>query len=174
MIHYLYPEIDPLSRQVLGAYEKISELVELPFSMLDIGCMCGFLKHYLDQRMEYSFRYYGVDRWPEAIQVAEEFHPYVHFNVDVLGNTGGEFDYVCVNNIQFQNISEVIRKASSIALRAVLFGMPKHCGGYYETAKELGFDAEEYDCGESTLVKVNVNGSADIRRTPDGGNELAT
>jgi SAM-dependent methyltransferase len=169
MIHWLNPELDPLSRQILGAYKKISELVELPFIMLDVGCMCGFFKHYLDQRTEYPFRYLGIDRWPESIQVAKEFSPHTDFAIldflqdDPLFYIRG-FDYVVVNNIQFgKDVPVVIQKAASLASRAAIFGMPKHCGDYYSAAKGLGFrDVEEFDCGETTVVKVNVNGTHDL------------
>lgn len=166
MIHWLHPEQDPLARQVLGAYEKISQLVKLPFSLLDVGCMCGFFKHYLDQRTDYPFRYVGIDRWPEAIEVANEFFPHDDFRVkDFMIDTFPmrKFDYVCVNNILFKDIPGVIKAAMSLAERAAIFGMPKHCGDYYSAAKDLGFDAEQFDCGESTVVKVNVNGDHDLR-----------
>lgn len=176
MIEWLYPELDPLSRQVLHAYQTISELLVLPFSILDVGCMCGYFKHYLDLRTRYTFRYRGIDRWPEAIQVAKEFFPHEDFIVmdfleeDIPSNSlHGKYDYVCVNNIQFgKDIPKIIKKAVSLSERAAIFGMPKHCGDYFSAAKSLGFnDVDQFDCGESTVVKVNVNGNNDLCRTSD-------
>ena len=175
MIHWLYPEKDPLSNQVLGAYKKIAELLDTPTSILDVGCMCGYFKHYLDLHAPYHFRYIGIDRWPEAIQVAKEFFPRDDFRVlDILFEDGlfspNTIDYVCVNNINFgKDVPKVIEKAVYVARKAAIFGMPKHCPNHFEIAKELGFEnVEQFDCGESTVVKVNVNGNNHIRAASDG------
>jgi SAM-dependent methyltransferase len=158
ILHWLYPEVDPLSNQILGSYKKISELVELPFNMLDVGCMSGFLKHYLDQRTEYPFRYIGIDKWPEAIEVAKEFFPHTEFHVkDILEDEiEGTFSYVCLTNIAFgKKAPDVVRKLAPLAEKALFIAMPQNCGDYLTTAKEYG-ECEVFDCGASTLIKVNI------------------
>ena len=175
MVHWLYPEIDPLSRQTLGAYEKISELLNIPsnFNMLDVGCMCGFLKHYLDQRIKYNFGYVGIDRWPEAIDVAKEFLPKDNFLVRdfVTEEIEGSFDYVVMANILFkENLTEIFRKSIMLSRKAFIFSIPVHGENLTQTgilrteniivallscANILGFKAEQFECGESVLIKVN-------------------
>jgi len=159
LLHWLYPEIDPLMNQIIGSYQKISELVELPFNMLDAGCMSGFLKHYLEQRTQYAFRYVGIDRWPEAIAVAKELYPHTEFHVKDLFDAEGSFTYVVVSNIAFRDKApDVVRKLAPLAEKALFIAMPQNCGDYLTTAKEYG-ECEVFDCGKSTLIKVNMNGT---------------
>lgn len=160
LIHWLYPEKDPLANQIIGSYQKISELVELPFNMLDVGCMSGFLKHYLEQRVQYAFRYIGIDRWPEAIKVAKELFPHAEFLVkDILEDpiqSLGTFDYVVVANIAFrEKAPDVVKTLAPIATKALFIAMPQNCGDYLTTAKKYG-ECEVFDCGKSTLIKVNI------------------
>jgi len=74
------------------------------------------------------------------------------------------YDYVCVNNIDFRDKApEVVSRAVTTAKKAAIFGMPKHCPDHYKIAKDLGYkNVEFFDCGESTVTKVNVNGYHDL------------
>lgn len=136
--------------------------------------MSGFLKHYLDQRMKYDFKYVGVDRWPEAIEVAKELLPHTEFHVrDILeDHIEGSFDYVCLTNIAFgKNAGAIVDKLIPLAETAMFIAMPDGCGDYLTTAEKYG-DCEVFDCGESTLIRVNVNGTNKLLGTTDLGKEL--
>jgi SAM-dependent methyltransferase len=133
---------------------------EVPSTVFDAGCMCGYFKHFLDVNCAYKPTYYlGVDRWPEAIEVAREFLPNDWFmEADFLSTPfSGRYDYVCVNNINFgSDLDQVIRKAFGLAKKSVLLGMPKHCPDATGLARELGFIAEHFDCGQSVVTRIEV------------------
>ena len=101
--HLKDPTLDPLSNQVWAAYQRLPELLEEPFSILDAGCMSGFLYHHLKKHKK-DFTYVGMDRWPEAIEVAREYAPEVKFLVgDFLKDElGSLYDYVVCSNIPFK------------------------------------------------------------------------
>lgn len=98
-LHLEDPTQDPLSHQVWLGYQELPKILQTPCSILDAGCMSGFLYHYLKKNIQ-DFQYVGVDRWPAALQVAKEFAPHVDFR---LGNLEtdyfGLFDYVVCSNI---------------------------------------------------------------------------
>ena len=101
--HLQDPTLDPLSNQVWAGYLKLPQLLKEPFSILDAGCMSGFLYHHL-KRYFSDFTYTGIDRWPEALEVGREFAPEVKF---ILGDfmthdNLGLHDYVVCSNIPFK------------------------------------------------------------------------
>lgn len=128
--HLADPTLDPLSSQVWEAYLKLPQLLREPFSLLDAGCMSGFLYHHLKKYFS-DFTYTGMDRWPEAIQVGREFAPEATFIKrdflnDDLGDLSKSFDYVVCSNIPFRNgdADEAARKLVEVATRAVIFIYP--------------------------------------------------
>ena len=170
MVHWLRPELDRLSARMLPVYTEIAGHLEWPFSILDVGCMTGWLKHFLSQRFEKPFNYVGIDNWDEALMVAKEFDPYINVHkADILedeipGPLGpgftSDYKYAWCSNIQFGKLApQVIQKMMDHTQDCAFFGMPDYCGDYSEMAKELGFNTETYDCGvahgsHQTLVKV--------------------
>jgi SAM-dependent methyltransferase len=97
--HLQDPRLDPLSNQVWGAYQQLPELIKTPCTILDAGCMSGFLYHHLKRHMK-DFTYTGVDRWKEALEVGREFAPGVEFiQGDLETGDFGRFDYVICSNI---------------------------------------------------------------------------
>jgi len=170
MIHWLTPEKDRLSARMLPVYTELMGHIEWPFSILDVGCMCGWLKHFIAQRLKKPFQYVGIDKWPEALEVAKEFDPYIEtYNLDILedeipGPLGEGFrplyKYVWCSNIQFgEDAPKVVERIMSITEEKAFFGMPDYCGDYEQMAKDLGFNAESIDCGsahgsQQFLVKV--------------------
>jgi SAM-dependent methyltransferase len=153
---------------VWGAYTELLNIVEEPFSILDAGCMSGFLYHHLLRHCE-NFTYTGMDKWPEALQVGREYAGVEFILGDVLnpqferrenGNTIHRvFDYVWCCNLPWRNDDEgrAVTALMPLASRALIFvctpgnGKPwKHMPG-----------CEIVDCGESTLC---------IARKPNGAN----
>ena len=170
MIHWLKPEADRLSGRMLPVYKELIGHLEWPFSILDVGCMAGWLKHFIAPHFEKPFNYVGIDQWQEALDVAKEFDPYIEvykkdiLTDEILGPLGADFDarykYTWCSNIQFgADAPKVIQKMMDITEKYAFFGMPNYCGDYAAMAEELGFKTETYDCGEAhgsqqTLVKV--------------------
>lgn len=170
MVHWLHPEADRLSARMLPVYTELMGHIEWPFSILDVGCMTGWLKHFIAQRIQKPFQYVGMDMWQEALDVAKEFDPYIDvrkLNIledEIPGPLGDGFEpkytYTWCSNIQFgKNAPKVIQKMMDSTRVKAFFGMPDYCGDYAEMAKELGFKAETIDCGNAcgshqTLVKV--------------------
>jgi SAM-dependent methyltransferase len=101
-LHLQDPTQDPLSNQVWLGYQELPKIIKTPCSILDAGCMSGFLYHHLKKHIT-DYTYTGVDRWDAALQVAKEFAPEVEF---VKGNLEtdffGYFDYVICSNIPWQ------------------------------------------------------------------------
>lgn len=93
------PKKDPLSRQVWGGYKRFPSMLETPCTILDAGCMSGFMYHHLKKRLK-DFTYTGIDRWEAALEVGREFAPEVDFRLgDLATDYFGEFDYVVCSNI---------------------------------------------------------------------------
>ena len=101
--HLEDPTLDPLSNQVWPAYLELPRHIEEPFTILDAGCMSGFLYHHLKKYFK-DFTYTGVDRWKEALEVGREFAPEATFiQSDFLkDDIPGQFDYVVCSNIPFK------------------------------------------------------------------------
>ena len=180
MIHWLHPELDRLSNRMLPVYTEVLNHLQPPFSIIDVGCMCGWLKHFIAQEFK-VFNYVGCDIWEEALTVAKEFDPsisvYQRGVFDHLPGPLGEnpdpvFDYAWISNIQFgDDAPRVIEKLVGVARKKAFFGMPDYCGDYAEMADKLGFTGiKKIDCGEahgSRQSLVIVNGNHDIRGTSD-------
>ena len=162
MVHWLHPELDRLSNRMLPVYEALVEHLDgFPFKFLDVGCMCGWLKHFIEQRTEKRFRYIGIDMWPEALQVAREFSPHIEvYQKDVLkddistmlaGDEIKKFRYCWTSNIQYGDKAPlVIEKLMNNCTDAAFFGMPDYCGDYAEMADKLGYkNITKIDCGEA-------------------------
>jgi SAM-dependent methyltransferase len=167
MIHWLNPELDRLSSRMLPVYSALIGHLEWPFKFLDVGCMCGWLKHFIEQRFDKPFRYIGIDSWREALLVAKEFSPRIETHqMDILTEDIGtilendelKFDYSWVSNIQFgKNSHKVMEKMMEHTSRAGFFGMPDYCGDYAQIAKELGFtNIQTVDCGEAHGSKQSL------------------
>lgn len=170
MVHWLHPELDRLSSRMLPVYTELLGHLKWPFSILDVGCMTAWLHHFLAVRTPRPFKYTGVDVWPEALDVAREFQPYIDVRpCDVLkedlptphgdGFTE-QFKYTWCSNIQFgKEAPVVIRKLVEKAYDSAFFGMPDYCGDYAKMASDMGYKTETYDCGEAVnshqyLVRV--------------------
>ena len=96
------PKKDPMMNQVWDAYKVLPSMIKTPCSILDAGCMSGFLYHYLKKRIN-DFTYTGVDRWEEALQVGREYAPELDFRRgDLETDYFGQFDYVICSNIPWQ------------------------------------------------------------------------
>lgn len=107
--HLDNPESDPLSNQVWMAYNALPEFMEEPFTILDAGCMSGFLYHFLKRHFR-EFTYTGIDRWPEALQVARENAPEARFfEADFMRiEPRQDYDYIVCSNIPFKPGEEEI------------------------------------------------------------------
>jgi len=105
--HLSDPTLDPLVAQVWPAYNQLPQLLRAPFTLLDAGCMSGFLYHFLQQHFT-DFKYTGYDRWPEALEVGREFAPGVEFVQKdfLLDPIEGSWDYVVCSNIPFKGLEE--------------------------------------------------------------------
>lgn len=99
-LHLEDPDLDPLSSQVWPAYKKLLEYLKPPFSLLDAGCMSGFLYHHL-KRTFGEFQYTGVDIWREALQVGRENASVKFIEADMRYGSFEPHDYVVVSNIPF-------------------------------------------------------------------------
>jgi len=153
--HWLDPNLDRMSRRMVPAYAKLCELLDYPFNILDAGCMCGFLKHFMQQRLK-SFRYIGVDMWQEALNVAKDMDPTIEvYKKNILTDELMKVHYVWCSNIRFEDPKQVIEKLLPYAEKAAFFAMPSHCGDYEEAAKSLDFKTEAWQFDDIALVKVN-------------------
>ena len=125
--HLSEPMRDPLSAQVWDSYLKLPHLLKEPFTLLDAGCMSGFLYHHL-KRYFTDFTYVGVDKWPEALQVAREYAPEATFiQGDMMSEKFGEFDYVVCSNIPWKSAeqcTDTIRRLAKQANHAVFLILP--------------------------------------------------
>jgi SAM-dependent methyltransferase len=102
-VHLEDPTRDPLSAQVWAAYLELPSLLKEPFTLLDAGCMSGFLYHHL-KRYFNDFTYVGMDRWPQALQIGKEYAPGVKFiEADFTQDSIGEFDYIVLSNIPWKS-----------------------------------------------------------------------
>ena len=164
-IHYLNPSLDRLSERMLPAYEKLCELVREPFSILDAGCMAGYLRHFMYQRVK-NFTYTGLDMWDEALEVAREFQHDIDVRkcnvltddipdaVNLQGRVQRGFDYVWCSNINWgRNDRAIVEKLVPIARRACFFAQPPGTGDIEKYAKELG-NVEVIDCDKTTLYVI--------------------
>lgn len=150
-IHLSDPKQDNLSRRVWKAYNKLPELVEEPFSILDAGCMSGFLYHTLKRR-GLNFSYVGLDRWPEAIRVAREMAPEATFVEGDLMGAAGEYDYVWCSNLPWRGDDDAaaVRHLSGLARKALIFVTVPGNGSPWEHMP----GCEIIDCGTSTLSVI--------------------
>ena len=167
--HWLDPTIDRLSSRMLEAYAKLCEIVEWPFNILDCGCMCGYLNHFMELNLppeKRNFRYVGIDNWPEALKVAEEFQPRIDVRqADILKDElPGPFDYVWCSNIAFGDHDAVVKTLYPLATKALIFAQPPWAGNVIVPMRELG-KVEVFNCGETTLYKLDATNH--IRRTQD-------
>lgn len=122
--HLEDPLQDPLSRQVWPAYVELRSIVGDSFSILDAGCMSGFLYQCLKDK---DVRYTGIDRWPEAIQVGKEFEPHLDLRVaDFLTFHEGQYDFVWCSNIPWRGNDFEIAKRNLLPLakRMLIFAHP--------------------------------------------------
>ena len=111
------PTRDPLSAQVWNAYLELPKHLNPPFTLLDAGCMSGFLYHHL--KRYFDFTYTGVDRWPEALQVGREFAPHITFiEGDFIEGKFGEFDYVVCSNIPWKGNEQYNRAIQNLLSQA--------------------------------------------------------
>jgi len=152
-IHFLNPELDPLSARMLKAYGKLCEIVREPFTILDAGCMSGFLNHFMRQRLD-NFSYTGIDPWEEALKVAREFQPGIDVRpIDINGEippmsalpngrVQAGWDYVWLSNIVFDDPKAVYDKLLPFARRALIIAQPPWAGEY---------PGERLPCGETTI-----------------------
>lgn len=124
--HLEDPLQDPLSRQVWGAYQKLIPIVGESFSILDCGCMSGFLYQHLKKHVK-DFRYTGIDRWREAIEVGKEFEPQLDLRVaDFMTFNEGKYDFVWCSNIPWRGNEFEIAKRNLLPLakRLLIFAHP--------------------------------------------------
>ena len=179
-VHYLNPKLDRLSSRMLEAYEKLCTIVQEPFSILDAGCMAGYLRHFMQLRLR-NFTYTGLDFWDEALEVAREFQPDIdvrkcdllndelpQFSVEINGHVRYGYDYVWCSNIHWgSNDRAIVQKLVPVARRACFFAQPPGTGDIERYAKELG-DVETINCGETTLyVITNCYGTSKLLRPKD-------
>lgn len=124
--HLKDPKADPLSNQVWPAYQYLPELLIEPFTLLDAGCMSGFLYHFLKRHFT-QCTYIGMDRWPEALEVGREFAPEVSFiQGDFMTDAIATYDYIVCSNIPFKPGEDelAIRKLSACVTRGVIMIYP--------------------------------------------------
>jgi hypothetical protein len=164
---------------MLGPYEKFREMVREPFTMLDAGCMCGYLNHFLRQKLS-NFSYLGIDRWKEALQVAREFQPGIEveeidllegdipkFSYTAQGRAQRGYDYVWCSNIAWNGNEEaIVKRLLPLTRRACFFAQPDYTGeGILEQAKKYG-DVETIQCDNVNLYVI-TNVHHDLFRTED-------
>ena len=152
-IHFLDPSLDPLSSRMLKAYGRLCEIVCEPFTILDAGCMSGYLNHFMKQRLS-NFSYTGIDPWEEALKVAREFQPGIDVRpIDINGEipkmsalpngrVQAGWDYVWLSNIVFDDPKAVYDKLLPFARRALIIAQPPWAGEY---------PGERLQCGETTI-----------------------
>lgn len=156
-IHFLNPKLDPLSSRMLQAYKWFADYIAPQTSVLDAGCMSGFLNHYMRQT-RLDFTYVGLDSWEEALTVAREFQPGIDVRkCDILkdelpefslwpnGRQVKGFDYVWCSNIVFDEPQTVVDKLLPVARRALVIAQPPWAGEY---------PGERIPCGETTIYLI--------------------
>lgn len=165
-VHYLDPTLDRLSNRMLQAYAKLCEIVKPPFSILDAGCMAGYLRHFMQLRIK-NFTYVGIDCWDEALTVAREFQPDIDVRkcnlledelpngVSLQGRPETGFDYVWCSNINWgKHAEKAVEKLKPLARRACFFAQPPDTGD---------FPGDTIDCGETTLYVMKNEPSLLLR-----------
>jgi len=178
-LHYLSPRSDPMLDQVYDAYEKLAEELnkEKPRLILDLCCMCGYLKYFLELNTDISFSYTGIDNWQAAIDVARRWHPRTHFmTFDVLDPRDwqrhhqgyvGSYDVAVITNVSLP--AEAVINAAKKYAPVLYAGMPKNrgCDDFAEAAKKMELQHQFWDCGKSTLTRIILDGNYDIRGASD-------
>jgi SAM-dependent methyltransferase len=178
-VHWLNPSLDRLSSRMLVAYDKLCTLVQPPFSILDAGCMAGFLRHFMQLRVK-DFAYVGLDSWDEALEVAREFQPDIdvrkcdllndeipEFSAGVNGHVRPGWDYVWCSNINWgKNADSIVEKLVPLARRSCFFAQPPGTGDFAKHANEV------IDCGETTLYVIY--GTRYLRKPSDINSLVAT
>lgn len=158
-IHFLDPALDPLSERMLEAYGRFRDMLPEGCSVLDAGCMSGYLNHFLRQERQ-DFTYVGLDSWDEALQVAREFQPGIDvrkcdilkdelpkFSVWPNGQRIAGFDYVWCSNIVFDDPQAVVNKLLPLARRALVIAQPPWAGEY---------PGEQIPCGQTTIYRLDA------------------
>lgn len=157
-IHFLDPKLDPLSERMLEAYGVFRDMIgnEL-VSVLDAGCMSGYLRHFLLQKCPH-IGYVGIDSWDEALEVGREFQPGIDLRkCDLLKDKIPDrvvswqkepgFDYVWLSNIVFEDNQKVVDKLLPLARKALVIAQPPWCGEW---------PGEKIPCGKTTIY-INKN-----------------
>jgi SAM-dependent methyltransferase len=124
--HLEDPTQDPLSNQVWLGYQELPKIIKTPCSILDAGCMSGFLYHHLKKHLT-DFTYTGIDKWEEALQVGREFAPGIEFKAGNLETDYfGQFDYVVCSNMPWQAVDRLKaqKNLGRQAERALIFIHP--------------------------------------------------
>jgi SAM-dependent methyltransferase len=124
--HLADPTLDPLSDQVWAGYQLVPRLLKEPFTLLDAGCMSGFLYHFLKRHFK-DFTYTGMDRWEEALIVGREFAPEVGFiKADFLTDSMNYYDYIVCSNIPFRGneCDRAVEKLRAHVLRSLVMIYP--------------------------------------------------
>lgn len=173
-IHFLKPELDPLSERMLEAYSVFRDMIEEPCSILDAGCMSGYLNHFLRQKKR-NFTYVGIDSWDEALTVAREFQPGIDVRkCDILkdelpefcewpnGRHARGFDYVWCSNIVFDEPEKVVEKLLPLARRALVIAQPSWAGEY---------PGKQIDCGQTTIYVNEPIRSGTVPLTKEEGTQ---
>lgn len=151
MLHFWNPKLDPLSERMLEAYGWFRDFIGTPCSILDAGCMSGYLNHFLRQTRD-NFTYVGIDTWEEALEVGREFQPGIDLrNCDIFkapemttwpnGRAVRGFDYVWLSNIVLDP-QKVYEKLLPLARRALVIAQPPWAGEY---------PGERIPCGKTTI-----------------------
>ncbi len=171
-LHYLSPRSDPMLDQVYDAYEKLAEELddEKPKNILDLCCMCGYLKYFLELNTDISFSYTGIDNWQAAIDVARRWHPRTYFMTrDVLDAQDflGGYDVAVITNVSLP--AEAVINAARKYAPVLYAGMPKNrgCDDFAEAAKKMELQHQLWDCGKSTLTRIILDGNYNIRGASD-------
>lgn len=136
------------------AYNELIGRLEEPFTFLDVGCMSGFMYHFLARHYR-DFSYTGVDRWPPALEVARAAAPdatFIESDLMALEAEPKSFDYVWCSNLPWRNDMEgpAIRKLAPLARRGFFFVVT---GGNGNPGRHMK-RAARIDCGEATLFMV--------------------
>jgi glutathione S-transferase len=183
--HWIEPTIDPMIRQVLPAYELLAEKLDQNDGgtyMVDLCCMCGYLLHFLRQRMKKPIHnYVGIDKWEAAIDIARTWHPRVAFEcadfltqdltkqyIDEQSARSARTNWRRGRDAVVTNVVLDNKNAINRALEygdVAYFGMPKDrgCGDYAAAGEELGFKVEHWDCGAATLTRITRDGNNHLR-----------
>lgn len=115
--HLETPTLDPLVNQVWSAYNQLYEIIKTPCTVLDAGCMSGFLYHHLKKKLDID--YTGVDVWKEALEVGKEFAPDLKLiQGDLTNGQFGQFDYVVLSNIPWKDKTHLQTALENLAPQA--------------------------------------------------------